>query len=131
MHCICRSEATLTIALWFHSIGVLTVILPLAFGYPRPLLLPLLKDWVPLLLIAASSFINQVFLNRGFQLATAAKESAVNYTQVTLWCTPAFCCLLRNSDGKCTLLILRQATWLPLCLIRIQVIKAHKTRRQC
>ena len=43
----------------------------------------MLRDWVPLLVIAATSCVNQVCLNRGFQLEVAAKASAVNYTQVS------------------------------------------------
>ena len=79
----CRSEASLTVALWFHSLAVVGAILPLSLGYPSPPVLPTFKEWVPLLAIAACSCVNQVCLNRGFQLEVAAKASAVNYTQVS------------------------------------------------
>ena len=78
----CRDEASVTLALWFHFIAVFASILPLVFGYPRPPVLPALKDWLPLVAISASSFVNQICLNRGFQLEVAAKASAMNYTQV-------------------------------------------------
>ncbi|DBA70397.1 TPA: hypothetical protein ACH3X2_011812 [Trebouxia sp. C0005] len=79
-----QNEASLTVALWFHSLAVVGAILPLSLGYPSPPVLPTFKEWVPLLAIAACSCVNQVCLNRGFQLEVAAKASAVNYTQV-LW----------------------------------------------
>ncbi|KAL3149393.1 hypothetical protein ABBQ32_002191 [Trebouxia sp. C0010 RCD-2024] len=79
-----KDEASVTLALWFHFIAVFASILPLAFGYPRSPVLPALKDWVPLLAISATSCINQICLNRGFQLEVAAKASAMNYTMV-LW----------------------------------------------
>ena len=79
---ICRDEASVTIALWFHFVAVFASILPLVFGYPRLPVLPALKDWLPLLTISAASFVNQICLNRGFQLELAAKASAMNYTQV-------------------------------------------------
>ena len=80
----CRDEASVTLALWFHFIAVFASILPLVFGYPRPPVLPGLKDWPPLLAIAATSYVNQICLNRGFQLEVAAKASAMNYTQVCI-----------------------------------------------
>ena len=82
LRCVCRAEASVTLALWFHFIAVFASILPLVFGYPRPPVLPGLKDWPPLLAIAATSYVNQICLNRGFQLEVAAKASAMNYTQV-------------------------------------------------
>lgn len=72
----------MTVALWFHSLAVLGSILPLAFGYPSPPVVPTVREWSLLLAIAAFSFVNQICLNRGFQLEVAAKASAVNYTQV-------------------------------------------------
>ncbi len=82
----CRSEASLTVALWFHSLAVVGSILPLAFGYPSPPVVPTVREWLLLLAIAAFSFVNQICLNRGFQLEVAAKASAVNYTQVCKAC---------------------------------------------
>lgn len=58
----------------------------LAFGYPDSAVLPIAKDWGFLMCIAVLSFINQMCLNRGFQLEVAAKASAVNYTQVGMQC---------------------------------------------
>lgn len=80
---MCRTETSLSVALWFHGAAVVASVPPLLFGYPAPLLLPLAKDWGFLLIIAVLSFINQMCLNRGFQLEVAAKASAVNYTQAS------------------------------------------------
>ena len=70
-------------ALWFHSAAVVASAPLLAFGYPDSAVLPIARDWGLLMGIAVLSFINQMCLNRGFQLEVAAKASAVNYTQVT------------------------------------------------
>lgn len=100
----------MTLALWFHFIAVFASILPLAFGYPRPPVLPALKDWVPLVAISTASFINQICLNRGFQLEVAAKASAMNYTQV---CTD----ILHAQLKHCMLL--------KSCVISLQLHDAH------
>ena len=72
----------MTVALWFHGLAVVAAILPLSFGYPNPAVAPTFKEWG--LLLAINSFVNQIALNRGFQLELAVRASAVNYTQVCL-----------------------------------------------
>lgn len=82
-HLLCRSETSLTVALWFHGAAVVASAPLLVFGYPDSAVLPIAKDWGLLMAIAVLSFINQMCLNRGFQLEVAAKASAVNYTQAS------------------------------------------------
>ena len=51
-------------------------------GLPQAVL-PSLKEWALLGGISVASFIYQLTLNRGFQLESAAKASAMNYTQAS------------------------------------------------
>lgn len=78
----CRKEASLTVAIWFHTSAFVSSIVPLCLGYPNPAVFPSLKDWICLIGIACSSFFANLLLSRGFQLEPAAKASAINYLQV-------------------------------------------------
>lgn len=49
---------------------------------PQPAVLPRLPAAACLLAVAACSFAAQLLLSRGFQLETATKASAANFTQV-------------------------------------------------
>lgn len=56
--------------------------MPLAAGYPEPAVLPSPLQGLLMVCVAVGSFGGNLLVNRAFQLETAAKASAVNFTQV-------------------------------------------------
>ena len=85
MRVIGKRESSLTIAFAFHTCSACTSAVPLALGVPHPAVLPSPRAALCLAGVAATSFAAQLLLNRGFQLESAARASAFNYSQV-LWC---------------------------------------------
>lgn len=69
--------------MWFHTLGVVTSVAPLALGYPRPAALPGAGDAARLAAVVACSFWAQLLLSRGFTLLPASKASAINYSQAS------------------------------------------------
>lgn len=77
-----NKESPLTVAVWFHTSALIHSALLLSFNVPRPPAWPSAFDWLCLVLISISSFLANIFLNRGFQIETAALVSSINYLQV-------------------------------------------------
>lgn len=69
---------------YFHIFAFFSSVIPLAFGYPAPAVLPSALEAALLLAIACGSFGGNLLVNRAFQLELAAKASAVNFAQVGL-----------------------------------------------
>ncbi|KAK9824648.1 hypothetical protein WJX72_012035 [[Myrmecia] bisecta] len=76
-----KSEPSLVVALWFHTFALVSSTIPLAFGFPQHAVWPSPFDAGCMVGVALTSFFGQILINRGFQSETAAKVSAVNYTQ--------------------------------------------------
>ncbi|KAK9821373.1 hypothetical protein WJX74_005509 [Apatococcus lobatus] len=76
------SEPALTVALWFHTSSLLVSIVPLAVGIPAFPVLPRPLSCLILLAVGITSFIGQLFLGRSYQLGSAGRISAIDYTQV-------------------------------------------------
>ncbi len=77
-----RSEPALVVAMWFHTATLMMSSVPLAAGWPDRAVLPSLGDAALLVAVALSSFSAQLYLTRGFQLESATRASATNFTQV-------------------------------------------------
>jgi hypothetical protein len=77
-----RGEASVTVALWFHTSTVVMAAIPLAVGWPQQAVVPLPGDLVLLLGVALSSFCGQLLMTRGLQLIPAAQASAASFAQV-------------------------------------------------
>lgn len=74
----------MTVALWFHTSSLVVSMGPLAVGIPAFPVLPRPLSCLILLAIGITSFIGQLFLGRSYQLGTAGRISAIDYTQVPL-----------------------------------------------
>lgn len=55
---------------------------PLALGYPAPAVAPSARSGCLLGAVGATQFLGQLLLNRGFQLESATRGSAINVLQV-------------------------------------------------
>jgi drug/metabolite transporter (DMT)-like permease len=62
---------------------MMTSVGPLALGWPQKAAWMSLEDALLLLGVAATSFLGQLVLTRGFQLLEASKASSINFTQVS------------------------------------------------
>lgn len=85
---------------YFHIFAFVSSVIPLAFGYPAPAVLPSPLEAALLLAIACGSFGGNLLVNRAFQLELAAKASAVNFAQVGLL-HPAFSTSQRGRALTC------------------------------
>jgi drug/metabolite transporter (DMT)-like permease len=77
-----RSEPALVVATWFHTATLMISSIPLAAGWPDKAVVPSVGDAALLVAVALSSFSAQLYLTRGFQLESATRASATNFTQV-------------------------------------------------
>lgn len=77
-----RAEPSLVIATYFHMATLALSSAPLALGWPQRAVPLGWFDTGLMLGVAATSFLGQLFLTRGFQLESAAKSSALNFSQV-------------------------------------------------
>ncbi len=69
--------------MWFHTTSLVTSIIPLAVGIPDFPVIPNLTACLVLLAIGFTSFIGQLFLGRSYQIGSAGRISAIDYTQVS------------------------------------------------
>ncbi|KXZ46716.1 hypothetical protein GPECTOR_41g680 [Gonium pectorale] len=77
-----RSQTTLVMTWWYHAVVVVFAAVPLALRYPAPAVLPSRRGAALLGLVCCAQFTGQLLLNRGFQLESATRGSAINVLQV-------------------------------------------------
>ncbi|KAG2447072.1 hypothetical protein HYH02_007822 [Chlamydomonas schloesseri] len=77
-----RSQNTVVLTWWYHMVVVTVAAVPLALGYPAPPVLPSGRTGLLLGGVGATQFCGQLLLNRGFQLESATRGSAINVLQV-------------------------------------------------
>lgn len=69
-------------SVYFHVCAAASSALPLTLGLPAAAVAPGGLQWALLAGVAATSFWGQILIGRGFQLLSAARASAINFTQV-------------------------------------------------
>ncbi|KAK9821368.1 hypothetical protein WJX74_004644 [Apatococcus lobatus] len=94
-----RSELALTVALCFHTSSLVVAAVPLAIGIPAFLVPPHSHSCLILLAVGITSFIAQLFLGRSYQLGSAGRISAIDYTLV-VYVHVAGVMLLHEKDKK-------------------------------
>lgn len=128
-----KAESALVIALWYHMATVAMSTVPLIAGFPTPAIWPSVTDNLLLVGVAVTSFVGQVLLTRGFQLETAARASAVNFTQVVysyLFGITIFGDTI-SPLGICgSLLVALGAMLVNLNLPQLQQLRAWRARQQ-
>ncbi|KAG2444339.1 hypothetical protein HXX76_001095 [Chlamydomonas incerta] len=77
-----RSQNTVVLTWWYHGVVVTVAAVPLALGYPAPAVAPSARSGCLLGAVGATQFAGQLLLNRGFQLESATRGSAINVLQV-------------------------------------------------
>eukprot|EP00884_Botryococcus_braunii_P015980 jgi/Botrbrau1/3065/Bobra.0070s0058.1 len=76
------SVPSLVVALWFHTMAILTMLPPLAVGFPERAVVPGLGDSLRLAGVGLTSFAAQLMINRAFRLEAAFKMATMSLTQV-------------------------------------------------
>lgn len=82
----------------YHLIVLGVTLVPLLIRYPSPPVVPSSKGMVMLAAVAAAQFLGQLMLNRGFQLMSATRGSAINVLQVC----GSSCGMLHSCFPLCT-----------------------------
>ncbi|KAG2429743.1 hypothetical protein HXX76_010527 [Chlamydomonas incerta] len=77
-----KSEPALVMSVYFHLSAAASCAVPLLLGLPQRAVAPSGPQWALLAGVAATSFWGQILIGRGFQLLSAARASAINFTQV-------------------------------------------------
>ncbi|KAG2485529.1 hypothetical protein HYH03_015700 [Edaphochlamys debaryana] len=77
-----RSVSTLALTWWYHLVVCAATAVPLALGFPSPPVWPSPRCRALLALVGITQFGGQLLLNRGFQLESATRGSAINVLQV-------------------------------------------------
>eukprot|EP00198_Chlamydomonas_reinhardtii_P012721 XP_001702058.1 predicted protein [Chlamydomonas reinhardtii] len=76
-----KGEPALVMSVYFHVCAAASSALPLTLGLPAAAVAPGGLQWALLAGVAATSFWGQILIGRGFQLLSAARASAINFTQ--------------------------------------------------
>jgi hypothetical protein len=80
---------------WYHLIVLFVTLTPMLASYPAKAVVPTCHQLMLLVGVSACQFAGQLMLNRGFQLLSATRGSAINVLQVrvmtwhTCFCMPA------------------------------------------
>ncbi|GLC38182.1 hypothetical protein PLESTM_000695700 [Pleodorina starrii] len=77
-----QSQSTVVLTFWYHGVVVAVSAIPLALGYPAPPVLPTRRGCLLLGVVGVTQLVGQLLLNRGFQLESATRGSAINVLQV-------------------------------------------------
>ncbi|EFJ52587.1 hypothetical protein VOLCADRAFT_103076 [Volvox carteri f. nagariensis] len=77
-----RSQSTLVLTWWYHGVVVVFSATALTLGYPASPVLPTRRGCGLLVVVGLTQLLGQLLLNRGFQLESATRGSAINVLQV-------------------------------------------------
>mmetsp|Transcript_16103 Transcript_16103/g.34843 ORF Transcript_16103/g.34843 Transcript_16103/m.34843 type:complete len:373 (+) Transcript_16103:124-1242(+) len=77
-----NAQSALSLTWWYHGCVSLVTLVPLLLKHPHAPVVPAQQDCLLLLAVSAIQFVGQILINRGFQLETATRGSAVNVLQV-------------------------------------------------
>ncbi|KAL6757161.1 hypothetical protein V8C86DRAFT_2630387 [Haematococcus lacustris] len=75
-------QSPVVITWWYNVVLMLATLVPLLLAYPLPPVLPNQHQALLLAAISIAQFSGQLVLNRGFQLVSPTKGSAINVLQV-------------------------------------------------
>eukprot|EP00803_Ostreobium_quekettii_P010878 evm.model.scf_1429.7 EVM.evm.TU.scf_1429.7 scf_1429:33848-35733(+) len=74
---------TLTVMAWFHIVSSMATVVPMALGFPKPVVLNLgLKEGASVVGLTAASLAGQLLLTRGVQVCGGSRGATLSTTEV-------------------------------------------------